>query len=425
MRFLAPHTTATIEGLVHDTQNNNLANVHVSAVATIVNGTETLTFTVSGITDGNGHYSLAVFPGTWTVSVSSDDLQAQSFLGIADKQAVVASGSFNLNFSAPLTTSTIHGSVRTPANALPPFLVQVTAFEIGGDTFATTMTDANGDYVLHVTAGTWDVGASNTPGFIPERQTVIVPPDNPNVPLIIHPITAHLRGQVTDNQNNPVAKLELLAHDSAVNNTSVNATTDSNGNFDIGVYGGEGVTPNKQWTLQVALGGAPATYVSGTSNASFLVTDAVDINDIPYSVFIVTAHLRGQVIKVVGQNETPVGNVAVFASGITHPASSGSDVDEFGFFDIPVLGGDWTLGVSNLQGLGLVGQVLPISVADGVDANSLALRVRPTNPAITGTVKDAQNNPISGIQVSGNATLTGSGAKPMPPSPRPTPTASL
>jgi hypothetical protein len=399
--FVAPHATATIAGAILDTQNTAIGSVHVSAVATLGG----VIYTVSAMSDGNGNYSLAVFPGTWIVSVSGDDLQAQGFLGIPDQGAVVNSGTFTLNFSAPHATSIIHGTVMTPSST-PAAFVQVTANEVGGSgTLASATTNANGDYSLGVNTGSWDVGASDTPGFIPERQNVSVsnPGDSVLQNLVIHPITVHLRGQVRDNQSNPVPNLPIVAHDSNVINTSVNATTDGNGNFDIGVYGGEGVTANKDWALQVLLGaGVPANYVS--SDASFVVSDGVDIDGITYLVYIVTAHLRGQVLD---ENDQTVGNIAVYARGKTYSASSGGEVDAFGFFDVPVIGGNWSLGLSNVQGLGLISQVFPVAVTDGFDQNDLEFHARHTTGIIMGLVEDGLNSGVEGVQVLGQASHDG------------------
>lgn len=400
--FTVYPVTAQIIGSVKDADNLPITGVQVFGNAT-VGGTE---YSSSATTNSSGNYSLPVFADTWSVGVSSDGLQAQGYLSPANQSAVVSTGNVTLNFVALRPTATIYGSVKTPSNTPMPF-VQVSARKFGGGGIQINgLTDANGNYTLGVIIGSWDVGAEFTAGYVPERKNVIVNTNGSNVlqNLVVHPVTAHLRGQVRNNHNNPVGNIDIIARDSAFINTNASGKTDANGNFDLSVYGGEGIAATKEWTLQLSQFSG-AIFIS--SNVSFAVQDGVDINGITYLVYVVTAHLRGQVLD---ENNAPIPSITIGASNQNPnvPASSGSDVDATGHFDIPVFGGTWGLGLSNIQGLGLIQQQFSTAVTDNFDQNNLVFRAIHTTAAINGTVKDTNNIPISGVQVFASTTVAGS-----------------
>ena len=398
---LAP-VTGQIAGTVKDGHNNPVVGVQVSGNATVA----ATNYSSSATTDSGGNFSVPVCAGTWNVGVSSDDLQSKGLLSPSNQNATVSTGTVTLNFIALSPTSTIHGTVKTPTGTPVPS-VPVSARQMGGAGVQINgQTDASGNYTLGVSTGSWDVGPEFSAGYVPQRENVIINTDGSNVlqNLVDHPVTAHLRGQIRDNHNNPVGNLEILAVDNNFNNTNVSSTTDSSGNFDLAVYGGEGVGLTKQWTLQIPEGtsSTPSPYVS--SVVSFDVHDSVDINNIAYVVYLITAHLRGQVLD---ENNAVVPNIAVGASNQSIAANTGSSVDASGNFDIPLFGGSWGLGLSLIQGLGLLQQNELISVTDGVDQNNLVIRARHATATIAGYVKDTQNNPVGGVQVFGNITVAG------------------
>ena len=402
LNFIAPQATATIAGSVKDALGNPIGGVQVFGSATVA-GTS---YSSSATTDANGNYSMPVIAGTWNVSVSSDDLQAQGYLLPSNQSAVVTTGTVTLDFIAAQATASIHGSVKTPSGT-PLAFVQVSAHEFGGLRLqANAQTDAGGNYVLGVTVGSWDVRAENIPGYVTEEKNVIVNTNGSNVlqNLIVHPVTAHLRGQIRDNHGAPVGNLEILATDSNFVNANVGTITDASGNFDLAVYGGEGAGLAKGWQLQLPEGGPSNQKVYVSSFLGFSVYDNTDINGINYLVYIVTAHLRGHVLD---ETDAPVSNIAIGASNWNIGASSGSDVDANGFFDIPLFGGTWGLGLSLIQGLGLIQQDAVRTVTDGVDQNNIVVRCRHTTAVISGSLKDTHNNPIGGVQVFANASLGG------------------
>jgi len=269
-----------------------------------------------------------------------------------------------------------------------------------------SVTDANGNYSLGVTIGAWQMNSKPT-SYLIQDQNVVVNTDGSAVlqNLIAHPVTAHLRGQIRDNHSNIVGNIVIIAFDpTSTGNSNVNAfaTADANGNFDLGVYGGGG-TATKKWNLQLNQGNGPQNFVS--SNPTFDVQDGVDINGITYLVYVVTAHLRGQVLD---ENNAPIGNINIFASlNPNGVASAGSNVDGSGNFDLALFGGNWNLGLSNIDGLGLIPQDFSIGVTDNIDQNNIVFRALHANETISGSVKNSNNVSIGGVNVFGSATLNG------------------
>ncbi len=269
---------------------------------------------------------------------------------------------------------------------------------------AAGVTDVNGNYALGTVAGNWRVGAEVSGYLVPEVNVLVPAPANAvMVPVMATPVTAHLRGQVRDNHNNPVPNVELIAYDSQ--NTNAWGVTDAAGNFDLGVHGGPGGT-EKSWTIQLNQGGDGETlYIS--TRAEYLVTDGASINNILYTVLGVTAHLRGN-LRLDGGNPPP-NTYQLYASAQNFSANSGSDADGSGAFDIPVLAGIWQVGLSG-QPSGIIWQNnLSLTVADGVDQNGLTFHLRTANRVVTGSVKNSGGTGLGGIRVSAAITDGGVG----------------
>jgi hypothetical protein len=219
--------------------------------------------------------------------------------------------------------------------------------------------------------------------------------------LTAYPVTAHLRGQVKTSQGSPVGGLEILAHDYV--SASANGVTDPDGNFDLGVYGGAAGAA-KRWSLQLNQGDEPANYVGPVTD--YQVVDNTDINAINYVVYGITAHLRGHVLD---ESDMPHGGFNIYASTLSSGFLSGGDVESDGSFDIPVFGNSWSLGLSNITGLGILPQNnLAVTAVDGVDQNGLVFRVRTPSGAFSGTVKNSQGAGLGGVQVYATVVAGGS-----------------
>lgn len=352
--------------------------------------------------DAAGNFSLPAAAGDCAMGVLELPLATLGVLSVKEFTESSPGNVTGLHIDLPRATALVYGRLSTPANVPLPYVV-VQGRPDGFSQFrGSAITHANGDYTVGVTTGSWRVAAS-VPGYLIAEAQVTVNSAGTAVPrdLTAFPITAHLRGQVRDNLNNPLPNVEILAQD--YQGTNSMGFTDANGNFDLGVYGGPGGTA-KRWSIQLNQGsGTSLNYVSTV--VDFQVVDGIDINGISYPVHLVTAHLRGHVLD---ENNAPVGGFNAYASGQNNNFLNGCNVQGDGSFDIPVFGGNWQIGINNEGGLGLLPQAnLPVSVVDGTDQNGLVFHVQHTTGTITGSVKNSQGTGLGGIQVFANVTVSG------------------
>ena len=360
-------------------------------------------FVSVALTDGSGDYVMDATTEAWKIGPAEVAVAGFGCLSlkITESGAVTVTG-FNLDM--PHANSLIYGSVRTPVNVPVPF-VAIRGETNGSPNYKSEgVTDAAGNYAMGVTIGSWRVNVEPTPGFLFQQQLTTVVNANGSAVLqnlLAYPVTAHLRGQIHDNNNAVVGNVKIYAADLAgVIGDSI-ATADANGMFDLPVFGGGGVT-TRRWFIGLQFSDeSPTNYVP--TSPEFDVQDGVDINNINYLVHVVTAHLFGQVQD---ENNAPIGNIGIFGSG-NGIFNAGANVDGGGNFDLPLFGGNWTLGLSNIFGLGLIPQDFQISVTDNINQSGLIFRARHTTATISGTVMSATSMPIAGVTVSSTSTLGG------------------
>lgn len=393
-------SSRTISGTVRDASNtaNGIPALFMHGVTDT--GFASLTFT-----DTNGNYQIDAPATACNLGFGEWPVAQHGFfpLDSTEGSTTTVTG-FNINLSP--VTALVYGSLKTPVSAAVPF-AGIDGMQFGGSGGTShALTDANGNFSMGVTTGSWHL-TSSPAGYLVQSQTPVVNTDGSAVlqNLVAVPVTAHLTGQVRDSSNALVPNLQIIARDpnaSSGNEINAFATTDASGNFDLGVYGGGGST-TKAWQLQVLITNGPPLYISTTPQ--FDVQDSVNITGITYQVYNVTAHVTGQV-----QDETnsPIPNITAYASHSTlNGVLSGSNVDGSGNFDIPLFGGTWNLGLSNIDGLGLIVQDSQVAVTDGVDQSNVIIHAYHSTTTIVGTVKDNNNQPVSGVHVVGTATISG------------------
>jgi|GEM_PF-2232355 len=394
----------TISGSVRDaTSHQQLPGVLISGQSST--GMFSFTFT-----DASGNFVSEASAEPWRFESDEWPLAQLGYLKFKVTEGSTTSVT-GYHFDLPHATALIYGNLATgdmPPAALP--YREVTAMQLGGAGANTdAVTDANGNYTLGVTTGSWDVGVSSVPNAVVLDQYPVVNTDGSTVQqdLVANTAHTHLKGVAKDGMGNPVPGLPIYANDLSSNNstTDVNGVTDANGNFDLTVFGGTGGA-TRTWGIGILFNSnTQQVYVGSTPN--FQVQDGVDITGIVYLVYSVTAHVSGQVLD---ENDAPIGNIAIFADPAGNSgggANAGADVDAHGNFTMPIFGGNWMTGLSNINGLGLIPLSANLTVVDGVDQTGLKVYAHHANATIVGTVKDSNNNPIVGVQVFGN--LGGSG----------------
>jgi len=302
----------------------------------------------------------------------------------------------------PRATSLIYGKLKRPDGT--PLQFEFVEAQTNGlpELKTGAISDEDGNFTLGVVPGAWRF-QFDLDGYLTQQLTVVVSNKGQAVQqdVVAHPITAHIRGQVRDNLGNPVGGLGIVAHDYAVSSYT---TTDDNGFFDLGVYGNGGTTP-KTWEVAISQSseGGSGEYLS--THPTVDVQDGVDIEGFVYVAYIVTAHLRGHVLD---ENDDPIGNINIWASKQPDGyLSSGDVVAADGSFDIPVAGGNWHLGLSNISGLNIIPQDMNVAVVDGVDQNNIVFRAFNGTSTIVGSVQSTLGAPIVGVGVYGVATNGG------------------
>ena len=362
-------------------------------------------FVSVAFTDGSGDYVMDATTEAWKINAEQSAVARFGCvtLNITEPSAVTVTG-FNLDM--PHANSLIYGSVRTPVNVPVPF-VSIRGETNGSPNYkAAGVTDAAGNYAMGVTIGSWRVNVEPTPGFLFQQQLTTVVNTNGSAVLqnlLAYPVTAHLRGQIRDNNNAIVANVKIYAADLTGVIGDSTTTADANGMFDLPVFGGGGVA-TRRWFLGLQFSNtSPTNYVPTSPN--FDVQDGVDINNINYLVHVVTAHLFGQVQD---ENNAPIGNVSIFGNVTPNGIyNAGANVDGGGNFDLALFGGNWALGLSNIFGLGLIPQDFQISVTDNINQSGLIFRARHTTATISGTVMSATSMPIAGVTVFSTSTVGG------------------
>jgi hypothetical protein len=169
------NATAILNTDVDQTNNKKTVPVVVAAPAGMIAGRikdastgnpiEAVVVTCStyaNTTRADGSYRLAdVLAGNYTVTASKNGYQISSQTGVR----VVAGQITNLNFTlTPLTTGHISGKVKDASTGNPIEGARVT---VGGSSVST---NATGDYIIELVAGTYDVAVS-ADGYASSSQT--------------------------------------------------------------------------------------------------------------------------------------------------------------------------------------------------------------------------------------------------------------
>ncbi len=297
--------------------------------------------------DTNGNFTAPVTAGTWKVKLGGE---SGALLGYASPNnsfsADTTSGNVsNINFQMFKATALVYGSIKdTQTNPVP--VIRMDAQDQGNVFQAVGQSDVSGNYSIGVLASTNlnispDNNALSVANLIGQGTNVVI--TNGQALLLNFTLlhsTAHLRGQLVDNNSNPVPNMNLVVFPVSTNNSgiSINPTTDGNGNFDIGVYGGT-------WNLNLEVNSANNANLVGP-NLVFNVTDGVDINNIRMVAQNATAQISG---TVTDNHGTPLSGVRPFGNATNSGTFylAGATTDTNGFYSFQVFPAGWTVGVQD------------------------------------------------------------------------------
>jgi uncharacterized GH25 family protein len=286
-------------------------------------------------TDANGNFDLgATANGTWNFTVPGNDALVSNTVG-QNLQATVTNSQnvSGLTFQVFDATGLISGSVKDAGgNPVTDTNVWANATINGKSYRANISTDSLGNYSLPVINGTWTVGVNSPLNLA--QQTVAVT-GSATVNFAPPVIVAHLMGTVTKNGTG-VSGITLVA---SQNSSWVSATTDANGNFDLGV------PATGTWNISVPSNFAIPHNIVG-QNRQMTVTNGQNVSNIAFLIADGTGTVSGSVKNASGN---PFANTNVWANatinGNTYFSNANTDVN--GNYSFPVVTGTWTVGIGN------------------------------------------------------------------------------
>jgi len=351
--FIAQHFTAYLSGQLVDTMDNGVGNIGMNACP---QGSGNCS---GSTTNSDGTFSIGVFGGTWNLSFSSDDLANQNLIG-PQLPFTVTDGVNQTGIVAVAlaVTSSITGTVQdSNGNPITNLEVYASANISGTEYFvgsaSGTETNNNGNYALGVANGTWQVGLDcnglNSRGLpCVSEQSVTVPSQNQTVNFTVPLFTAYLMGQLVDTMNNGVGNIGVSACPQVPGNCS-NSTTNSDGTFSIGVFGGT-------WNLGFSSSDLANQNLIGPQ-LQFTVTDGVNRTGIVAVALAVTSSITGTVQE---SNGNPITNLFVYAFATINGTqyNVGGQTNNNGQYAFGVANGTWQVGLNcggdnGLNSLGL------------------------------------------------------------------------
>jgi len=352
VNFVGLVATNTISGYLKDGSGNPFANIGISGSATI-NGAN---FNPYVDTDSNGHYSMTVGAGAWTVSVNTwggnDSLPGDY---VCPSQSVVISNqNATLNFTAALPTTTISGFVLNNSGAAISGVQVWANGTVNGQYYSfQANTDSDGYYSLTAPNGTWTVGLNTGTGsgvlpsdyLCPQSQTVVIDNANGTANFIVIPTTHTISGILTDNNGNPIPNIGLSAYAqiNGVGYNSVAGETDADGWYSLNVINGD-------WNVFLLGPGGydslPTSYVCPSSDSVVIDNNNGTAN---FVAIPATAVISGYVKD---SNGNPIGGVGVGAGATINSVSYyvNTDTAADGSYSLNVAAGYWDVSVNCYNG---------------------------------------------------------------------------
>jgi hypothetical protein len=295
--------------------------------------------------DVSGNYSISVLPGLWKVKLSSDSgLPLLGYVQIDSKINVdTSSGSVsNINFQFAKASALIYGTILDNFSNPVPAL-NIVAQDSSYTYEQSALTDVAGHYSMGVFAGDWFVRPENSDavarGLLGDGRFVTVTNTGAaRQDLVLHRVTAHVRGRVISASGVPLGNIGVDAGPDYGSNSSsaiyIQAADD--GTFDLGLFGG-------RWNIAIECSSATDRAVAGPNIVLDLV-DGIDRNNL-----VLVAQPANYLLTVAAQdkNGSPV-TASAYASitlnGTNYNACSSSD--NSGNQQIAVFPGVWQTGLS-------------------------------------------------------------------------------
>ncbi len=295
------------------------------------------------VTDRLGNYSATVSAqSNWQVQPSENSLAMLGYLRAHSQSlANTLSGNATLNVGLPKATALVYGTVKDQAGK-PVVGLEIRGHQqMDGGLRGSGTTDASGNYSVGLIQGSWSISPDGDSlkrfGLLGKNKDVTLAGNQfTRADLDTKAATAHLRGRVVDDQDNPVDGDVYMFASDPVTGWSSETGADGSGNFDLPVFAGT-------WNVSITIENSPQSYV--VPQLSFVVQDNIDQNNLTLRLKNPTAHINGSVRD---NSSRGLSGIDVYAyatiNGLNYNVNS--QTDGSGNFSLPVINGSWSVGVN-------------------------------------------------------------------------------
>jgi len=289
------------------------------------------------VADSNGHFQVNLNPGSYTLLPTMPGFFTDQRLA---GQVTLTNGQTAVqNLFLTNAMLTISGNVSDSGSGKPlgglPMPIS------GGNYFALTFTDTNGNYTLGVAPATWKVKVEgqqlSTRGYLMFQNKIPVDTTTgsvANVNIAVPRGNALFYGTFTTSDGAPMANISVSAQDD-IGQYEANGITDAAGNFCLAVLGGP-----SQWFCSPdnSSAGLASYIISSTSSTNLNAGQTLRLN---FSAVPATAQISGHVQTPSG----PVANLGVIGNttinGIQYNAYA--DTDASGHYSFSAAAGQWSV----------------------------------------------------------------------------------
>ena len=290
----------------------------------------------------------------------------------------------------------IYGKLKDDHNApLPGIEIEARLGGNGRDARSSGRTDDDGNYVVGVTVGDWQVGPSSDDpglvGYIVSDQSVNVADGQALlVDFVARAPCAHLRGHVIDDSGAPVRNVRTQACLQDQGGACPSTITAPDGGFDLEVSAG-------MWNLsfssdELAQGSLVGSQIPVTASCG------QDQNNLTLTVLHATAQISGAVHDTYSNAITGLG-VYAYATINGSNYNAYTNTDAGGNYSLPVANGNWQVG---LDCNGLSGRGLPCPNSRSVSISGQDQTVQfcvGCGSHLRGTVFDDSGNRLASMHI--------------------------
>jgi hypothetical protein len=305
---------------------------------------------VAGAVANNlGVYAIQVPPGTY-VPLAFQSNYVASYA--ASPVVTLTNGqTITTNLTMTVATASISGKVVDALNtgiALPGLFVPANNTNY---LIATGFTDTNGNFIIRVTSGQWQLGGGaeglDVHGYAAFNDGTNVNAGTTGFVGGFYKANALFYGTVTDGSGNPLQGIPIEARDQPNNGDGIFDTDgyeDANGNYAVAAYGGLG--SGDPWVVDVDNQSQFPNYIfsqaalSQNGGTNLAVGQAVQVN---FTALVATNQISGNV-KFNGTNVIGV-QVFAYATIGGNSYQTEVDTDTNGNYSLNVANGNWTVNV--------------------------------------------------------------------------------